>query len=297
MSSWHSYNKIYQVGHPAVEDLFRDDVLVEEKLDGSQFSFGRIEGGELRCRSKGHKLILDAPDKMFIRAVETAEGLNLREGWTYRAEYLQKPKHNTISYERTPEKYLIIFDINTDVENYLSREEKEEEAKRIGLEIVPLLHNGPVKTLEEMKSFMDRISILGGSKIEGMVFKNYKRFGKDGKCLMGKYVSEEFKEQNSKEFRKANPKQGDILIGLGDQYRTEARWKKAIIHMKEDGSFTGTVKDIGPLIKRIQQDVEEECIDEIKETLYRWAEPHIKRKMNYGFVEWFKEELAKKAFE
>ena len=66
--------------------------------------------------------------------------------------------------------------------------------------------------------------------------------------------------------------------------------------MKEDGSFTGTVKDIGPLIKRIQQDVEEECIEDIKNTLYKWAEPHIKRKIIAGFAEWHKDELAKGAF-
>ena len=38
--SWHSFPSVYAVGHAALADLFLDDVIVEEKVDGSQFSFG-----------------------------------------------------------------------------------------------------------------------------------------------------------------------------------------------------------------------------------------------------------------
>ena len=34
-SSWHSYSKIYAIGHPQVKDLFEGNVTIEEKLDGS----------------------------------------------------------------------------------------------------------------------------------------------------------------------------------------------------------------------------------------------------------------------
>lgn len=53
----HSYSSIYALGHKALEDLLKTPVLVEEKLDGSQFSFGVYinQEGErlLKCRSKG----------------------------------------------------------------------------------------------------------------------------------------------------------------------------------------------------------------------------------------------------
>jgi hypothetical protein len=52
-----------------VTSLLLDPVIVEEKLDGSQFSFGRF-GGELKCRSKGAQPNLFAPEKMFDIAVE-----------------------------------------------------------------------------------------------------------------------------------------------------------------------------------------------------------------------------------
>lgn len=41
-SSWNSYPQIYALGHRYLEDLLKDPVLVEEKIDGSQFSFGRF---------------------------------------------------------------------------------------------------------------------------------------------------------------------------------------------------------------------------------------------------------------
>ena len=56
----HSYPSIYALGHKAVADIFNEPVLVEEKVDGSQFGFGIYETdpGEWapRCRSKGAEL-------------------------------------------------------------------------------------------------------------------------------------------------------------------------------------------------------------------------------------------------
>jgi hypothetical protein len=43
MTSWHSYPKLYAMGHRAIADLLLDDVIVQEKVDGSQFSFGLFD--------------------------------------------------------------------------------------------------------------------------------------------------------------------------------------------------------------------------------------------------------------
>jgi hypothetical protein len=53
MNSWHSYPSIYNLGHRALQDLLTVSVNVEEKVDGSQFSFGITEEGEIKLRSKG----------------------------------------------------------------------------------------------------------------------------------------------------------------------------------------------------------------------------------------------------
>ena len=295
-TSYHSYPKIYAIGHSALRELFLDEVTIEEKVDGSQFSFGIING-ELRCRSKGAQLNVEYPEQMFANAVATVKTLDLRAGWTYRGEYLKVPKHNSLAYDRIPERHIIIFDINTAEEEYLSYEEKRDEAIRIGLETVPLLHRGIVDNPQELLSFLETTSILGGQKIEGFVVKNYRRFGADKKALMGKYVSEAFKEVHSKEWKNTNPSTGDVIQRLIIGLKTPARWNKAVQHLKERGEFTESPKDIGPLIKEVQHDIAEECSDEIKDALYRYAIKHIQRGVVAGLPEWYKEELLKSQFD
>lgn len=294
--SWHSYPSIYALGHKALVELFDGDVLIEEKIDGSQFSFGRFSG-ELRCRSKGAQLQVLAPERMFERAVETAQALDLRDGWTYRAEYLQKPKHNALAYERIPARHLIVFDINDGHESYLNYEAKAEEAARLGLEVVPLIHRGRVDDVQMFRALIDRVSVLGGQKVEGVVVKNYAKFGPDKKALLGKFVSEAFKEVHAAEWKKENPKSGDIVDQLIRSYRTPARWAKAVQRLREAGKLEGSPRDIGPLMKEVWPDIEKECADEIKDALYRWAAQHLRRGITNGLPEWYKDELLKSQFD
>lgn len=302
--SWHSYPKVYAVGHAGVKDLLLDDVIVEEKVDGSQFSFGVIDKGDgqgprLLCRSKGAELHTDAPEKLFVQAVATATKLApiLTPGWTYRCEYVVKPKHNVLAYERTPKDFLILFDINTGHEQYASVEVKEEEAKRIGLEVVPWFHWGRIESAEQFRAMLDRVSILGGQKIEGVVVKNYKRFGVDGKALLAKYVSEAFKEVHAGDWKERNPKSGDIIQRLIDKYRTPARWAKAAQHLKERGLLEQSPKDIGALIKEVHADITAECEGEIKQALWDWARDNVMRGAAGGVAQWWKDRLLEMQFE
>lgn len=301
MQSWHSYPSIYNLGHRYVAALLAVPCNAEEKIDGSQFSFGISDEGELKIRSKGAVMIADAPEKMFTRAVETVRALApiLRPGWTYRGEFLAKPKHNTLAYSRIPERHVILFDINPSEEAYLPYEEKAAEAARIGLECVPLLRTGNFVDIAEFRALLDRESILGGQKIEGVVVKprDYNLFGQDKKVLMGKFVSEAFKEIHGGEWRKANPTPADIIEQISLDLKTPARWNKAIQHLAEAGKLEGSPRDIGALMKEVPADIERECVEEIKDRLYQYAWPHIRRKVTMGLPEWYKDELLKKQFD
>jgi len=279
--------------------------LVEEKVDGSQFSFGKFaafdppcESMELRCRSKGAQLNLFAPEKMFLKAVETVRELEplLVPGWTYRAEYLAKPKHNTLVYDRVPEKHLILFDVSTGLETYLSYDEKRREAERLGLELVPCLHSGEITDPEEFRRLLDTTSILGGQKVEGLVVKNYSRYGLDKHILMGKFVSEAFKEAHGVAWKESNPNAGDVIQTLSTAYRSPARWTKAVQHLKEAGLLKGEPSDIGLLMKEVPLDIEKECADEIRDALYAWAWPKIRHAACAGLPEWYKERLLESQF-
>lgn len=313
-TSWHSYPSIYNVGHKAIASLLTAAVNVEEKVDGSQFSFGlhantdtpvvRLENGVeygLKVRSKGAVMHPDAPMDMFKRGVAAVKDriALLRPGWTYRGEFLAKPNHNALAYDRVPNGHVIIFDINPGHEAYLSYEAKAEEARRIGFEVVPLLFSGKVTDIEQFRSFLDRTSVLGGQKIEGVVIKpsNYGLFGLDKKVLLGKFVSEAFKEVHRKTWGESNPTGADIITLIGNKFTTAARWNKAIQHLAEAGTLEGSPRDIGLILREIPIDVLKECEDEIKADLFKWAWPHIKRATTRGFPEFYKQKLLERQFE
>lgn len=292
MSSWHSYPKIYAFGHREVRDIFDGPVVVEEKVDGSQFSFGVIDG-ELRCRSKGQEIVVGAPEALFRTAVANVVALapKLTPEWTYRGEVLSKPKHNALAYDRVPAQNVILFDINDGEESYLSPEEKATEAERLGLECVPSFPLVTPVTESTLLGMLDRVSVLGGQKIEGIVVKRYDRFGADKKALMAKFVSEAFKEVHKGVWRDANPGKADVVSALITAHRTPARWDKAIHHLREKGLIQDSPRDIGALIAEINRDVEEECADDIKDALFKWAWPQIRRGVTAGFPEAYKEKL------
>lgn len=481
--SFHSYPKVYALGHKEIEHIFDSEVVAQEKVDGSQFSFGLIEG-KLCVRSHNKEMDVDAPEMLFQKAVDVVKSLILIPGWTYRGEYLClsgdtkvkkasggqnskyltlkdlfylqsklhhnrtytrrdtgketkyytnktrweydgnpclysldvsldkvvknpiervihtgekevylvstrkgmtiktsldhnfwtpdgwlpvsalrekscvgvvddsaykvkkinfgleykyefdtirgidyigkedcydiemqgksniasfvadgfivhncKPKHNALAYDRVPRNHIILFDINTGHEEFMDYDEMVRQAHLLGLEAVPVFFSGRITSFDMLKSLLDTPSILGGQKIEGVVVKNYHRFGRDGHVLMGKLVSEEYKEVHQKEWKDANPGSKDVIQKLIDEYATQTRWNKAVMHLKERGQLEGSPRDIGLLVKEVPNDVLLECRDEIKDKVFDWAWAHIRRGLTKGLAEWYKETLAKTAFD
>lgn len=300
MEQLKSYSKIYQLGHRETLGMFaQGPVTVEEKLDGSQFSFG-IKDGVLMARSRNNVQFNEQTgqrgDKMFNIAIDQILKIRdlLHEGWTYRGEYLSKPKHNTLAYDRVPRGNIAIFDIDRGDNSYLTYAEKAVEADRIGLEVVSLIFEGRFDSAQDMLALLDRLSMLGGSKIEGMVFKQYEMLDCKGNVVMAKYVSEAFKEIHQKDWKGRNPGKKDVLQAITESLRTTARWNKALQHLKERGEIEDEPRDIGKLVAEIQLDTMEEWLDYIVQQLLKWAIPHIKRGIVRGVPEWYKGLLAQR---
>ena len=295
MEKIHSYSKLYNIGHKAVEDLFNEEVLVQEKLDGSQISFCKT-GDDIRIRSKGAIIHPEIPEKMFSKGVDwiTKKKEDLRENWVYRGEYLRQPKHNVLTYDKIPNQHIAIFDIETEPSHFLAPLDVMFEAIRLGFGWVPYCF-ATVESAEDIKKFLEWDSYLGGTKVEGVAIKNYRRFTIDGKIMMGKYVSEVFKEVHRTKKYKTTSK--DIIETLSDMYKTEARWLKAIHHLRDMGELEDSPRDIGKLLKEVQTDVYNECEDEIKEILFKWAWKGLGRGLTRGIAEWYKEYLLEKQFE
>lgn len=293
-----SYPKIYNLGNVAIDNIFSTEVQVEEKADGSNYSFGVING-ELVCRSKGSILNILAPEKLFCNAVNTSKELEtlVKPNWIYRAEYLAKPRHNVLHYDRIPNKHLLGFDIEREDGTYLSYDEKKQEFERLGLETVPLLYSGTISGYEIFRTLVDdTVSILGGAKVEGIVVKNYTLKGRDENILIGKFVSEAFKEVH-KGPKLTQTNKDSIIDTISSMYHTKARWNKAIQHLNERGELTTSLKDIPLLLKEISLDTKNESEEEIKELLFKWAWGKVSRKIIEGFPEYYKEYLIKQTFE
>jgi hypothetical protein len=306
MSEISSYGKVYAVGHKDLADLLSGEVVVEEKIDGSQFSFSVIttpDGLELRCRSNGQQLpviwdsatgIATTTEKMFNKAVAAAgtRFATARPDWVYRCEYLQSPKHNALAYERTPKDNLILFDVMTGPEDFLLPAAKMVEAERLGLECVPTYFHGRGESAApNFADWLKSKSILGGP-VEGIVVKNYNRFTSDGKLAKGKIVTDAFKEKHRTQWGVSNPGAKDFVQMLAASMKTEARWRKAVQHLKEKGLCEGTPRDIGLLMREIHGDIEVEDSQQIAEALLKHFLPTIKRAVCAGFADWYKAEIG-----
>lgn len=278
-----SYPKIRNLGHRDIVELFLGEVVIQEKVDGSQFGFKRTHSDGISCRSKGQQLNLDNPNKMFKEAIETVKALahRLQYDWIYRGEYLQRPKHNKICYDRIPRNHIALFDVFNDGK-YLGPLELQSEAIKIEVDCVPVLYQGIIRSEQEVRDLLDRESFLGGSKIEGVVIKNY------ANGLIGKLVNDEFKEVHK---IKTNKPINFPIAELGKALGTEARWEKAIQHLEEKGELTNTPKDIGPLLKEIHLDVLSEEKDMILEFLFRTYWKSISKEMTKDFPLWYKQRI------
>ena len=142
----------------------------------------------------------------------------------------------------------------------------------------------------QLLELLNTESCLGGHKIEGVVVKNYKCTA-DGKYMVGKFVSEAFKERHEKEWGERNPGRQDIIEDIIQSLKTEPRRLKAVQHLAEKGELQNVPQDIGKLFKEMQNDIDGEESDYIKERLYRHFKQQIQRGVCSGLAEWYKERL------
>lgn len=295
-----AFPKIFHLGDRSVARLFDDDVEITEKVDGSQFAFGWLDD-RLQCRSKGAIINPDIPPNLFAPAVAYVQSIKdrLPKDIVFWGETLCKPKHNSLGYERVPTNHIALFGYKdfqgmTDP-NY---ERLKAWAGQLGLDVVPLLYDGKIESHTQLNEFLDRDSFLGKVKLEGIVVKRWvptEIYGAEQPCMAMKLVSDRFKEIHSKnpDFMKGKSK----WIDFCEAFRTEARWEKAIIHLKEEGLLEDSPRDIGKIIPEVNRDITEECKELIKEKLWQFFGKEVFREATKGFPEWYKNRLVSNAFD
>lgn len=293
-----AFPKIFALGTDYIADILDGEVEVTEKIDGSQFAFGLVDN-ELYLRSKGATLFADAPNKMFKEAVDYVVSIKdrLPQDVIFHAECLQNPKHNTLKYGRIPKNHIMLFSVSNLAEKFSTYKEIETWAKTFDIEAVPLLYKGKIANTDEIQAFLKQKSILGEADIEGVVVKNYNKpfllGGQPIPLMSGKYVSEAFKEVHRKIWTGENTVRGKWdTFKLG--FKTEARWEKAIQYLRDKGELEESPRDIGKLIKRIMEDIQEEEKEYIKTFLWKEFGGEVMQTAARGFPEYYKLKLLKK---
>lgn len=288
-----AFPKIYALGTRYVQTIFDGPVEITEKIDGSQFTFGKIDG-ELQCRSKGTIQHIHSPDKMFNKACEYVLSIqdSIPDNMAFYCEYVSKPKHNVITYDNPPESTLVLFGVANARRDTFYPSQIGSWAVTLGISTIPVIWQGE-SSPEHVLSLMDRKSSFGDVNIEGLVVKAYKDHmlaNEIHPIMVGKMVSEKFKEVHRKTWGGERTSKG-TWDTFSDSYRNENRWMKAVQHLRENGELAGEPKDIGFLIKEVKEDIESECKDEIMEFLWKTYGQGLLRKSVSGLPEWYKEQL------
>lgn len=298
----HSYPKLFTFGDRYCADILDGAVEITEKVDGSQFGFGRI-GDAVHMRSKGAPLFFDGGQSMFDAAVAFVKSIEdkLPDGYVFHGEFLAKPRHNTLAYGRVPKGHIMLFGVSLPDKTVLLYDSVLEWADALGCEPIPLIavrDDLVGKTYEDLVQLLDRESVLGKAKIEGIVLKNHAKTvmvgGQPLPIMCAKLVSERFKEIHKEEWGKNNlPPIERVARAL----HSEARWTKAVQRLRDSGELTETVRDIGPLLKSINQDILTEEVESIKDELLKLFWKDISRIAIRGFPEWYKQQLAERVLE
>jgi hypothetical protein len=299
------YSKIFHIGERFIENLFKGEVEITEKVDGSLWAMGINKNGQIVKRSKGQDLTFSDTPKMFKLANEQTERIaktlkkkKLKNIYFY-CEFLSKPKHNILTYEKVPKNNLYLFGVK-EGENFVSDFDKLcEYADLLEIERPNLIYKGGIKDVKELEKLLDNNSCLGGTKIEGIVIKNYKQPVQITENMilpisMGKYVREDFKEKHRTDWGRNFTSKGRLEMLL-ENYKTEARWQKSIQHLSEKDKLENSPRDIGKLLVEIKKDILEEEEQNIKEELFKIFKDDILKKSVQGFAEFYKEYLAKKS--
>lgn len=302
MNIW-SYPKIFNVGHLEVARILDYPVVVQEKVDGSQFSFVGSHDEEdmfLKICSKGAEINPLDPPALFKPAVEWVQAhLHvLKPNHVYRGEALCKPKHNTLVYGRAPEAGFVLFDVERGEQDFLTPTEVATACANLGIEYVPTEMYGPGQfTSADAAEWLERDSFLGGSKVEGFVIKAYGRYDRFNKTQMAKHVSERFKEVHQGDWKQRNPHRKDIVAQIINDFGGPARWEKAVQHLRDAGELENAPQDIGKLMKELGTDLKTEQEEAIKATLFKFFWPTIQRGISKGFPEWYKNRLLESQFD
>lgn len=274
------------------------DIIVQEKLDGSNFGF-YYKNGDIIFQSRNNCLG-ENPDKMFQPAIDSVRlGLDVAfdklENYQDYVFYGEALGNGKIKYD-TPTKFVLYDVYNREIDEWLTDEKVTDLAYRLGFATVHVIYAGKWQGFDHIKSLLGK-SYYGDAQAEGVVVKAYylqgtytdKETGDVGTYTipyyMGKLVTAEYQEFNKT--KTAIDEVDDPLSVIAQQFVTQARIDKAIARLIEQGNTEYKPHDI---VAEVNRDVKKEEADTIKEQLFKAFWGPIGRRMAQGVLDLYQPE-------
>lgn len=250
-----------------------DHIIVEEKIDGANFSF-RYDAEKDQICSFSRRVELHAKNTLF-GAWEWSQKLDkkkiaevLGNNLIMFAEWLAP---HTVKYP--DEKYF--FDImNAETEQYLPQEHVKKIVQDLGLSYVPVFYDGPFTSWEALEDLVGRTE-LGGEYGEGIVIKNMTRLNDPDENFQFyvKIVGEAFKEKKAiggwgmKMLDHKHEK--SVEQELTESVVTTARVRKLILKMVDEQELPINWKELDPrtIMRKLSNAVYYDCVKEEPDTV------------------------------
>jgi len=191
-----TYKKIYALHKEECEGILTGTCYIQEKIDGANASIWMDKDG-IHCGSRTRDLTAVGDDfNGFLTYVKQHEGINKlladKPNLRLYGEWLVR---HSIGYNEVNYKKFYLYDIEDEEGKRYSLDSVYLFAEEYGILTAHLFAKVENPTMEQIKELAGK-SILG-TKGEGVVIKNFDFINKFGDYQWGKYVTQEFKEDNA----------------------------------------------------------------------------------------------------
>jgi len=227
------YSKIQALHKEECDGILNGVCYIQEKVDGANASIWLGEDGQIHCGSRSQDVTLsDSGFNGFVPWVKSHEGIKqfFVDHPTKRlcGEWLVR---HTIGYNELSYKKFYLFDVMLEDGSFMEYDEWVQLAIKYDIPRVELFAVLENPTLEDIKKIAGK-SVLG-EKGEGVVIKNHGFVNKFMRKQYGKYVTQEFKEDNAVTFG-GNNKSSETYCEMYyvNKYMTLERVRK-IMHKVE----------------------------------------------------------------
>ena len=261
------YHSIVRYGHRSTREVLNrgDQIIIQEKVDGANASFAVVDG-ELKCWSRNRELNMsNTLEGFYVWAKQNIEVDKLLEGVVYFGEWTAQHK---VVYEGYAKQFFLYDIYNLHLEEYVSFSMVRDEAKRLGLNLIPVFFEGEFESFEQLMSYVGRTELNGklGQEVsgEGIVVKNVDYRDSFGKQMFVKLVVDKFAEVQMQKAPKDPKKKFTPEELKVRECITSPRVEKQLFKMIEEGLLERDygVEDTGKILKHISPLVAEDILKE-----------------------------------